>query len=43
MQNYLLTLAYVAILNSVYVIIALMVWYHIWVKKLGGKSISNPS
>lgn len=37
MQNYLYTLAYVAILNSIYVMIALYLWYHIWVKRLGGK------
>lgn len=29
------TLAYVTILNSFYVIIAFIIWYHLWVKKLG--------
>ncbi len=37
MYNYLYTLAYVTILNSFYVLVALHVWYHLWIKKLGGK------
>lgn len=36
MYNYMWTLAYVTILNSFYVIIAFIIWYHLWVKKLGG-------
>jgi hypothetical protein len=37
MQNYLWTLAYVVILNFMYVLIAIFLWYNIWVKNLGGK------
>lgn len=35
MQNYLWTLAYVTILNSLFVVISLVGWYYLWVKKLG--------
>jgi membrane-associated protease RseP (regulator of RpoE activity) len=41
MHNYVWTLAYVTILNSFYVIIAFILWYHLWVKKLGGKRIES--
>jgi hypothetical protein len=40
MYNYLYTLAYVTILNTFYVILALFISYHIWIKKLGGIPIS---
>ena len=36
MYNYLWTLAYVIILNFIYVIVALVLWYHLWVKHRGG-------
>lgn len=36
MYNYLWTLAYVIILNFICVIIAFVLWYHMWVKNLGG-------
>ena len=36
MYNYLWTLAYVVIINFIYVMIALCLWYHIWFKNLGG-------
>lgn len=42
MHTYLYTLSYVVILNCIYVLISLYAWFHLWVKKLGGKKILNP-
>ncbi len=39
MYNYIYTLAYVTILNSCYIIVAFILWYHLWVKKLGSTLI----
>ena len=39
MYNYLWTLGYVIILNLIYVIVAVVLWYQLWIKNLGGKSL----
>lgn len=36
-MHYLQTLAYVFVLSGVVVIIAIWLWYRLWVKRLGGK------
>lgn len=37
------TLAYVIIINFIYVFIAMVLWYHLWVKNLGGIRICSNS
>jgi len=39
-MNYLWTIAYVLLLNSAVLLLAFYLWYRIWVKRLGGNSIS---
>ena len=31
------TLSQVSVINFIYVLVAVIIWYHIWVKNLGGK------
>jgi hypothetical protein len=33
------TLSQVSVINFIYVMIAVIIWYNIWVKNLGGKKI----
>lgn len=35
------TLSQVSVINFIYVMIAVIIWYNIWVKNLGGKRVDH--
>ncbi|CDW80986.1 transmembrane protein 63c [Stylonychia lemnae] len=41
MYNYLWTLGYIIILNFIYVLVAVVAWYHLWIKGLGEKNVAG--